>query len=120
MAPKRLLPPEEGFPQDLSKVPDTELEILNSRILRQVEREYLQLGSPDPETEFRSEELRVELDAHHRRSAASEEATRRQISSRGSRRFSQPKATSSPRGQSLLRIESTRSSVLGSIFAILY
>ncbi|HEX2247483.1 MAG TPA: hypothetical protein VHH13_08035 [Arthrobacter sp.] len=74
MAPKRLLPPEEGFPQDLSKVSDPELEILNSRILRQVEREYLQLGSPDPETEFRSDELRVELDARDAKDEVSEEA----------------------------------------------
>ncbi len=73
MAPKRLLPPEEGFPQDLSKVPDTELEILNSRILRQVEREYLQLGLPDPETEFRSEELRIELDARDAKDSVSGE-----------------------------------------------
>lgn len=52
--------PEEPFPEDLTTLNDTELEVLNSRIHRELEAEYAG-GLPDPETEARLEEVNLEL-----------------------------------------------------------
>ncbi|WP_323959724.1 hypothetical protein GC088_14505 [Arthrobacter sp. JZ12] len=52
--------PEEPFPEDLTALNDTEVEILNSRIHRELEAEYAD-GLPDPETEARLEEVNLEL-----------------------------------------------------------
>lgn len=52
--------PAESFPQDLTKVGDDQLQILNSRVHRQLDAEYLVLDL-DPETAGRLEELTTEL-----------------------------------------------------------
>lgn len=54
--------PEDPFPEDLNQLEDDQVEILNSKVHRQLEVEYVQEGSPDPETEHRQEELNEELD----------------------------------------------------------
>lgn len=59
---KRLLTPSDPFPGDLSRLTDNRLQILHSRAMRQLELEYLQLGIPTTETEFRCEELATELE----------------------------------------------------------
>ena len=56
------LTPSESFPEDLESLDLPEVEILNSRIQRELSHEYAHHGEPDPETEFRSEELSEELD----------------------------------------------------------
>jgi hypothetical protein len=68
---KSYLSPEDPFPAELKDLPDTRLHILNSLVHRQVEREYLDSGGLNPETEFRLDELRVELD---RRASAADQA----------------------------------------------
>ncbi|PPB48381.1 hypothetical protein C4K88_11520 [Arthrobacter pityocampae] len=61
------LTPSEPFPEDLSSLSLPQVEVLNSKIQRELSHEYVQDGLPDPETEFRNEELTEELD---RRDAA--------------------------------------------------
>lgn len=61
------LTPSESFPEDLSSLSLPQVEVLNSKIQRELSHEYVQDGLPDPETEFRNEELTEELD---RRDAA--------------------------------------------------
>lgn len=51
------------FPLDLSGVSTVELHILNSRVSRQREREYLTADGPHSETEERFYNLNFELDA---------------------------------------------------------
>ncbi|MGF9663594.1 hypothetical protein AAIH25_17190 [Arthrobacter crystallopoietes] len=67
MTTKSFLSPEDPFPADVQNLPDARLHVLNSLVHRQLEREYVEAGGPNPETEFRLEELRIELD---RREAA--------------------------------------------------
>jgi hypothetical protein len=54
------LEPEEPFPEDLTMLSDTELEVLNSRLHRELDEEY---GHADPqmETQARLEEVNEEL-----------------------------------------------------------
>lgn len=66
------LTPEEPFPEDLALLDDTALEVLNSRLHRQRDAEYLNVD-PQLETEIRLEEVTVELD---RRDAPSEQLNR--------------------------------------------
>ena len=47
--------PEDPFPEDLTVLDDVEVEVLNSRIHRELEAEYAE-GLPEPETEARLEE----------------------------------------------------------------
>ncbi|WP_181036307.1 hypothetical protein [Arthrobacter sp. B1805] len=61
------LTPSEPFPEDLAGLDLPEVEVLNSKIQRELSHEYVHDGEVDPETEFRSEELNEELD---RRDAA--------------------------------------------------
>lgn len=61
------LTPSEPFPEDLTSLDLPEVEVLNSKIQRELSHEYIHDGEPDPETEFRNEELAEELD---RRDAA--------------------------------------------------
>lgn len=61
------LTPSESFPEDLASLELPEVEVLNSRIHRELSHEYVHDGGADPETEFRREELTEELD---RRDAA--------------------------------------------------
>lgn len=55
------LTPEENFPQDLAKVGDQELQVLDSQIQRQLDLEVVTAGETDPETEFRHDELDEEF-----------------------------------------------------------
>lgn len=52
--------PTAQFPEDLRKLDDSTLHVLNSKVLRELNVEYLN-GGPEPETEFRREELTEEL-----------------------------------------------------------
>lgn len=52
--------PEELFPADLTILDDIEVEVLNSKVRRELDAEYLD-SNPEPETEGRLEELTTEL-----------------------------------------------------------
>lgn len=52
--------PEDPFPEDLTVLDDIAVEVLNSRVHRELEAEYAQ-GLPEPETEARLEEINLEL-----------------------------------------------------------
>jgi hypothetical protein len=56
------LTPSEPFPENLTSLELPEVEVLNSRIHRELSHEYIHDGEPDPETEFRHEEVAEELD----------------------------------------------------------
>jgi hypothetical protein len=56
------LTPSESFPEDLASLELPEVEVLNSKIQRELSHEYVHDGEPDPETEFRHEEVVEELD----------------------------------------------------------
>lgn len=56
------LTPSEPFPQDLTSLDLSVVEVLNSKIERELTHEYVHDGGPDPETEFRHEEVTEELD----------------------------------------------------------
>ena len=62
MSDKLHLTPEDAFPEDLSAVPDQELQILDSQVQRQLDFEYVSEGGPNPETEFRHFDLDEEFD----------------------------------------------------------
>ena len=56
--PRKLhLTPDDDFPEDLSVLPDAELQILDSQIQRQLDLECVMTGQPNPETEFRHWDL---------------------------------------------------------------
>ena len=61
MNDKLHLTPEEQFPEDLDKVSDQELQVLDSRVQRQLDHEVVVDGEVNPETEFRHYELDVEF-----------------------------------------------------------
>lgn len=54
--------PGDAFPDDLNQLQDHEVEVLNSKVHRQLEVEYVEQGGPHPETEHRQGELSEELD----------------------------------------------------------
>ncbi|WP_211096767.1 hypothetical protein [Arthrobacter echini] len=56
------LSPSEDFPEDLAALDLPEVEILNSKIHRELDYEYIHAGEPSLETEIRQEELAEELD----------------------------------------------------------
>ncbi|MUK00501.1 hypothetical protein GM708_00300 [Vibrio cholerae] len=56
------LTPSEEFPNDLSALGLPEVEMLNSKIHRELDHEYATNGEPFLETEIRHEELTEELD----------------------------------------------------------
>ena len=62
MSDKLHLKPEDAFPEDLSAVPDQELQVLDSQVQRQLDFEYVSEGGPNPETEFRHFDLDEEFD----------------------------------------------------------
>jgi len=62
MSDKLHLTPEDAFPEDLSVVPDQELQVLDSQVQRQLDFEYVSEGGPNPETEFRHFDLDEEFD----------------------------------------------------------
>lgn len=61
-APDTYLEPGEAFPLELSGMATDELHILNSRVSRQLDMEYISRGGPHPETHGRFHELAEELD----------------------------------------------------------
>ncbi|MDQ0145554.1 hypothetical protein [Pseudarthrobacter niigatensis] len=56
------LTPADPFPADLSVIPDEKLQVLDSQVQRQLDREIVDDGETDPETEFRHYELDEEFD----------------------------------------------------------
>ncbi|MHA7145388.1 hypothetical protein ACX80U_11795 [Arthrobacter sp. TmT3-37] len=54
--------PDEPFPEDLGALAQPEVEVLNSKLHRELDHEYVHEGSPSPETESRLEEVTDELD----------------------------------------------------------
>jgi hypothetical protein len=62
MSEKLHLAPEDEFPDDLSAVPDKELQVLDSQVQRQLDYEYVAEGGPNPETEFRHHDLDEEFE----------------------------------------------------------
>lgn len=59
---KSRIKPEDPFPADLNQLADHQVEVLNSKVHRQIDAEYVQQGEPHPETAHRQEELDEELD----------------------------------------------------------
>lgn len=49
--------PAESFPDDLTGMPDEDLQVLDSQIQRQMDREIIREGEVDRETEFRHYQL---------------------------------------------------------------
>jgi hypothetical protein len=66
MTEKLHLSPEDEFPEDLSKVADKDLQVLDSQVQRQLNYEYV-AGEPNPETEFRHYDLDAEFDERDNR-----------------------------------------------------
>ena len=67
MNEKLHLTPEDEFPEDLSTVEDTELQVLDSQVQRQLDYEYVVEGEPHPETEFRHYDLNEEFGERDKR-----------------------------------------------------
>jgi hypothetical protein len=62
------LTPSESFPEDLTALDLPEVEVLNSKIHREVDYEYAHDGELSLETETRHEELTEELDRRDQQS----------------------------------------------------
>lgn len=62
MERKLRITPDEPFPEELDELPDPVLQVLDSQIQRQLDREVVVDGEPAPETEFRHQELDQEFD----------------------------------------------------------
>ncbi|MHA7294368.1 hypothetical protein [Arthrobacter sp. HLT1-21] len=58
---KKLITPNDPFPENLNALDDTTLEVLYARVRRELDAEQLDCD-PQLETEDRLEELRAELD----------------------------------------------------------
>ena len=67
MSDKLHLTPEDQFPEDLENVSDNELQVLDSRIQRQLDHEMVVNGESDNETEFRHYELDEEFQDRDKR-----------------------------------------------------
>lgn len=67
MSEKLHLTPADEFPDDLGIVSDNDLQVLDSRIQRQLDYEYIAEGEPNPETEFRHYDLDEEFDERDKR-----------------------------------------------------
>lgn len=65
------LTPSEEFPDNLTALDLPEVEILNSRIHRELDHEYAHDGETSMETEFRHEELTEELDRRDQQAESS-------------------------------------------------
>ncbi|MBG6185374.1 hypothetical protein IWX65_003353 [Arthrobacter sp. CAN_A214] len=59
---KTRLTPSDSFPKDLTSLDLPQVEVVSSKIQRELSYEYVHDGEPDPETEFRSKEVTEELD----------------------------------------------------------
>lgn len=69
MKEKLHLTPEDEFPEDLGKVENKDLQILDSQVQRQLDHEYVADGEPNPETEFRHYDLDEEFSERDKRDA---------------------------------------------------
>ena len=69
MPGKLHLTPDDEFPEDLSAVDTTALQILDSQVQRQLDYEYVAEGEPHPETEFRHYDLDEDFSERDTRSA---------------------------------------------------
>ena len=67
MTEKLHLTPEDEFPDDLTKVADKDLQVLDSQVQRQLDHEYVADGEPNPETEFRHYDLAEEFGERDKR-----------------------------------------------------
>ena len=67
MTEKLHLTPEDEFPEDLTKVENKDLQILDSQVQRQLDHEYVADGEPNPETEFRHYDLDEEFSERDKR-----------------------------------------------------
>lgn len=67
MTTKLHLTPDDAFPEELDRIPDPELQVLDSQIQRQLDYEIVTGGEPHPETEFRHHELDLEFAARDKR-----------------------------------------------------
>ena len=61
------LSPDDDFP-DLTHLPTKAVEVVNSKVHRELDFEYANYGAAHPETEFRLEDVLEELD--HRENSA--------------------------------------------------
>jgi hypothetical protein len=67
MNDKLHLTPDDQFPEDLDKVSDHELQVLDSQVQRQLDHEVVVEGEVNPETEFRHYELDEEFSDRDKR-----------------------------------------------------
>ena len=67
MSEKLHLTPEDEFPEDLSALQDQQLQVLDSQVQRQLDYEYVAEGEPNPETEFRHQDLDEEFQSRDSR-----------------------------------------------------
>lgn len=56
------LVPTDSFPEDLAALEDIELQVLHSRVQRQVDHEYSHEFGLNPETEFRAADVAEEFE----------------------------------------------------------
>ncbi|MBT2566973.1 hypothetical protein J7I84_10805 [Arthrobacter sp. ISL-85] len=54
--------PTDPFPEDLEKLKDEKLQVLDSQVHRQLDHEIVTAGESHPETEFRHQELDMEFE----------------------------------------------------------
>ncbi|MGC0239506.1 hypothetical protein [Arthrobacter sp. SD76] len=54
--------PTDPFPEDLEELKDEKLQVLDSQVQRQLDHEIINEGEPNPETEFRHQELDEEFE----------------------------------------------------------
>ncbi|WP_434995701.1 hypothetical protein [Arthrobacter sp. Ld5] len=59
---KSRISPDEPFPEDLGRLKDQDVEVLNSKVHREVDHEFATEGEIHPETAARKDEVRDELD----------------------------------------------------------
>lgn len=57
MTDKLRLTPDDAFPEGLDEMTDNDLQVLDSRIQRQLDHEVIVSGETDRETEFRHYEV---------------------------------------------------------------
>jgi hypothetical protein len=67
MSEKLHLTPEDEFPEDLAALPNQALQVLDSQVQRQLNYEYVAEGEPNPETEFRRDDLNEEFEERDHR-----------------------------------------------------
>ncbi|WP_197060608.1 hypothetical protein [Arthrobacter sp. L77] len=59
---KSRISPDEPFPEDLGGLKNEDVEVLNSKVHREVDHEFATEGEVDPETAARKDEITDELD----------------------------------------------------------